>query len=251
MTSDQRFAGNPPLAYRIHFCDRSHCPGKGHCHCFSPISSCTLRPAKLQLVIQEIPVLKNILFGHPAMQASPIHPDPLGICHLYLHPDYGVTAKGMEDLAHCLLSIRNGATPPALTNEVLTAVQAAEKFGGCIRLDHYQHLLNEFHSTEHRVQLSPTIPAEDVNQQFEWRMVGPIGRQEGWQSFSTHLQELQKDGFDFACFVTPSQSPDHYIHMRRRRTGTSTTAGVEMDGGTFAGLGEESQFDTLSRAGVD
>lgn len=204
-----------PLVYRIHFCDRATCIGSA-CSCYqhcSPIS-----PPALQHVLGEVPTLESILYGHPNMMPLQNNEqDHLGICRLYLHPDFAVVREDFEVFVRCLKAAPF-VQPPALTNLMPVAILVAEKFGGCAVLDEYQHRLDGFHTIEERIPRNPALPVQDVDSLYDWRTLGPITDSDRAAEDTEFLKHWQDQGFELAQFCTPSHSPTHYLILRRRKT---------------------------------
>jgi hypothetical protein len=119
---------------------------------------------RITKLLEMMPILRSILFGHPQMKTKKLTTDKDGVEIVNIPHEFQVTVEDFALLIRCALEYQ--PIPVRTVQESsqhATLVDTIAKLGGCEKLE--RHLYDK------DTVVNPTTPEEDFHEQFMWKYV--------------------------------------------------------------------------------
>lgn len=169
---------------------------------------------RLELLCEMMPILQNLLFGHPQMKPKTLQEHGDGAPILEIPFDLGVSAGSFALLLDCAL----GPEPfPERKEEFSTLAnrlkEVITKLGGC------DSLLQRLH--EHSAKNNPMLPQEDTYERFIWQILKENPYSGTSIMTSRHAVELEGHGYSFTTsYLDPEEQGTNtmraYIYRKEK-----------------------------------
>eukprot|EP00977_Amphora_coffeiformis_P011357 scaffold2742_cov167-Amphora_coffeaeformis.AAC.7 len=158
---------------------------------------------RLEHLLDKIPTLRFLLFGHPDMQAKdlPEHTDGAKVVSL---PEFlSVSKFEFISIIHAILGLSPLPVPDSF--EMKSLLKNLTLLGGCEELEHRIR-----QARETRENASPHVPAHDLEEQYQWQIINH--RMDLPGSLVMHQQGYSLTKFE----MDPKDDSRVYLYYRKR-----------------------------------